>query len=121
MAYDKPEEYDKRYLRSEAEGYLHDLWHPHLISKIKELCSGRVILDAGCGSGEFTRHMREAKLTIGLDSSLPMLARGRKKLADRDALLIYGDGQRLPIRSGVVEAIFAIGSSPLCRYADISG
>ncbi len=116
MAYDKPEEYDKRYLKNKAERYLHDLWHPHLISKIKELCSERVILDVGCGSCEFTRHMREAKLTIGLDSSLPMLACGRKKLADQDTLLIYGDGQRLPIRSGVVEAIFAIGLIP---YVDM--
>ncbi|MCE5336651.1 MAG: methyltransferase domain-containing protein [Desulfobacteraceae bacterium] len=58
---------------------------------------GEHILDAGCGTGVFTRYLLEkgARVT-GLELSLPMLRRAGMKAAGRPFLTVRGDMLRLP-------------------------
>jgi len=114
--YNDPERYDKRYLLNETERYFHDRWHPFLISKIKELCKDKLVLDLGCGTCEFTQYMKDAKLVVGLDLSIYMLKYGLTKIKDQNFHLIHGDACKLPVKSEMVDLIFCIGLLP---YVDI--
>lgn len=73
----------------------------------------RRILDLGCGTGDLTiniaRLAPKGNEIIGLDYSLPMLERARKKatrasLGDRIGF-IHGDASRLPFPDGYFEAV----------------
>ena len=116
MEYNDPEGYDKRYLLNEAERYFHDRWHPFLISKIKELCKDKLVLDLGCGTCELTQSMKDAKLVVGLDFSIYMLKYGSKKVNHQNFHLIHGDACKLPVKSEICELICCIG---LLQYVDM--
>lgn len=70
---------------------------------------GRVVLDAGCGSGRYLRHAaaRGARRLIGVDLSAPMLARAGAELAPLPAqaglALLRGDLGALPVRDGAAD------------------
>ncbi len=57
------------------------------------------VLDAGCGTGVFTRDflLSGAQVT-GLELSLPMLLRARRKLEDYPFIGVQGDIRRLPFK-----------------------
>ena len=109
MTYDNPEAYDKRYLSNEADRYLHDRWHPFLISKIKGLCKSKNVFDLGCGTCEFTQHMKDAKLVVGLDASIHMLKYGARKVNCPNSILIHGDACKLPFKPKTADVTFCIG------------
>lgn len=117
MKYNDPEGYDKRYLLNEAERYFHDRWHPFLISKIKELCKDKLVLDLGCGTCEFTQYMKDAKLVIGCDFSIHMLKCGLKKVNHQKFHLVHMDACKLSIKSEISDLIFCIGLLP---YVDMN-
>ena len=61
------------------------------------------VLDLGCGTGFVTRQLR-GSLRVGLDPSPSMLRLAEPRL--EDALLVRGEGLRLPFRTGVFERVF---------------
>jgi ubiquinone/menaquinone biosynthesis C-methylase UbiE len=66
--------------------------------------SGERILDAGCGTGLFTREMlRLGADIVGLELSMPMLLRAGKKLAGQSFTLVHGDMLALPFSNGVFD------------------
>lgn len=76
------------------------------------------MLDAGCGSMAATAeaHAHGKNLVIGVDSSLPMLRRAQKRLADLDAknvILIHGTVEDLPFRSSAFESVLFMGMAHL--------
>jgi SAM-dependent methyltransferase len=73
---------------------------------------GDVVLDVGCGPGNFTREFARAVgdggLAVGIDASSTMLTRGVSELeATRLAnlALIRGDATQLPFQDGVFDAL----------------
>ena len=113
VKYNDPEGYDKRYLLNVTERYFHDCWHPYLASKIEQLSKGKTVLDLGCGTCEFTRHMKDARWVIGLDYSFSMIEYGSKKIEDQNNIqLIQGNACKIPVRSKSVDMIFCIGLLP---------
>lgn len=61
------------------------------------------ILSAGCGSGELEAHLAErGQNVVGLDLSLPMLRRARKRGLDA---LVQADSQALPFRAGSFDVV----------------
>jgi ubiquinone/menaquinone biosynthesis C-methylase UbiE len=75
----------------------------------------RIILDLACGPGLFTCPLaqRTSGWVIGLDLSLPMLHRARRKAAIegvRNILLVRGSAFRLPFRAGCFDTILCSGA-----------
>lgn len=76
------------------------------------LSAGHSVLDVACGPGNFTRSFARTVgpegLTVGLDASETMLARGASDL-ERGGLdnvsLIRGDASALPFRGGAFDAV----------------
>lgn len=74
---------------------------------------GGLVLDVGCGTGRALPFLREAVgpagRVLGLDLTDEMLAEatrlGRRSSAD----LVTADATRLPLPSGIVDAVFAAG------------
>lgn len=71
--------------------------------------SGEHILDAGCGTGIFTRDvlMRGCRIT-GIDLSEKMLAGAQRKLADQPFEPLAGDITRLPFTPGTFDRTFSM-------------
>ncbi|QGV76978.1 class I SAM-dependent methyltransferase [Streptomyces ficellus] len=84
---------------------------------------GDAVLDAGCGTGRALPHLRDAVgpggTIIGVDLTPAMLAAAVRAGRDVDGALLLADVGRLPIRDGVLDAVFGAGLvSHLSRPAE---
>lgn len=74
---------------------------------------GDVVLDAGCGTGRALPVLRQAVgangTVLGADLTPAMLERAAREGRDRAGLLLLADAARLPLRDGVVDAVFGAG------------
>ncbi|MDP2638652.1 MAG: methyltransferase domain-containing protein [Candidatus Azambacteria bacterium] len=80
--YIDPEAYDKRGESSLLERYVLDLWQPFLKKIIGDLSAGKVVIDLGCGTGEYTQSAIFAKKIYAVDISEPMLKVCSEKLGN---------------------------------------
>ena len=74
------EEYDRRAENSILENYVLGLWQPFLKEKIKNLSIGKIMVDFGCGTGEYAQAAVTAKKIYAVDVSESMLKICREKL-----------------------------------------
>lgn len=73
---------------------------------------GTRLLDLGCGAGRHLEAFRdEGYRPVGLDLSLPLLARSRRRTGDDRVGLVCGDMRRLPLREGSVEGVTSFFTS----------
>ncbi|WP_432053802.1 class I SAM-dependent methyltransferase [Streptomyces sp. bgisy022] len=74
---------------------------------------GDRVLDAGCGTGRALPPLRAAVgasgTVIGADLTPAMLHEAARAGRDRDAALLLTDAAALPLRAGVLDAVFAAG------------
>ncbi|GAA2424809.1 class I SAM-dependent methyltransferase [Streptomyces pulveraceus] len=74
---------------------------------------GDVVLDAGCGTGRALPALRAAVgpqgTVLGVDLTPAMLASAVRAGRDREGTLLLADVARLPLRSGVLDAVFGSG------------
>jgi len=80
--YTDAESYDRRGESSVLENYVLGLWQPFLKEKIKNLSIGKVMVDFGCGTGEYAQAAVAAKKIYAVDVSESMLEVCREKLKD---------------------------------------
>jgi SAM-dependent methyltransferase len=77
------------------------------------LLAGQSALDVGCGTGRALPALRAAVgprgRVVGTDLTPQMLRTARRRGHDRCATLVEADAQRLPVRSGTVDVLFAAG------------
>ena len=77
------------------------------------LREGDRVLDAGCGTGRALPPLRAAVGTsgvvVGADLTPAMLEAAVRAGRDRDGRLLLADVSALPVRSGVLDAVFAAG------------
>jgi len=78
--YINADEYDKRIESSVLENYVLRLWQPFLKKIIGALSAGKIIVDLGCGTGEYTQAAEDAKKIYAVDISGTMLKVCRAKL-----------------------------------------
>jgi len=74
---------------------------------VKLTPAGGRTLDLGCGTGDLLERLLRRKstaLAAGVDLSRGMLKVARSRLGPR-ALLVRGDGERLPFRDGTFDAV----------------
>lgn len=102
--------YDKREESSILEKYVLGLWQPFLKNKIMKLSTGRIVIDWGCGTGEFALAAKNAKKIYCIDISDIMLKRAKEKLKDFNQVeFVHGSGFNNKIPSGAGELILTIG------------
>lgn len=104
---DWPERYDAWF--TTPAGRLIFAYELELICDLLHPGENDCILDAGCGTGIFTREflMRGAKIT-GLDISLPMLARARQNLMGYPFTAIDGDMLQLPFADAAFDKAVSV-------------
>ncbi len=75
----------------------------------KEVLKGKLVLDAGCGSGRFSEiALKYGAKLVAVDYSSAVEA-ARKNLSDQNNLIIQGDLAALPILSETFDYIYCIG------------
>lgn len=90
-----PEKYDQWF--ETPIGKLIKMYETELILEMLGPSKGELILDAGCGTGVFTKDLISAGVkVVGLELSLPMLARAGEKFAGSPFLMTQGDMKTLP-------------------------
>ncbi|MCK8677708.1 class I SAM-dependent methyltransferase [Streptomyces lichenis] len=77
------------------------------------LRAGDAVLDAGCGTGRALAPLRAAVspagTVLGADLTPDMLAAAVRAGRDTEARLLLADVARLPLRDGVLDAVFGAG------------
>lgn len=110
LEYINAEAYDKRGEDSVLEKYVLDLWQPFLKNKISELSSGMVVIDWGCGTGEYALAAKMAKKIYCIDISDIMLNSAKEKLKNFNQVeFIHGSGFNNEIERSIGELILTIG------------
>jgi SAM-dependent methyltransferase len=80
-----------------------------LITRVTGWGAGWRVLDVGCGPGRHAAVVERAGVSyVGLDLSLPLLARARQVTT---APLVRADMRRLPVRAGSVQAVLSLFTS----------
>lgn len=70
---------------------------------------GEIILDAGCGTGIFTLDiLSSGSKVIGLDLSLPMLMRAKKKLKGYPFQMVLADILNLPFQESSFDKVVSV-------------
>ncbi len=78
--------------------------NPYLESHLHRLGQGGLVLDLGCGRGDWLSRMREDGLVaVGVEPEAP-----RATVARTHAPVAVADGQRLPLRDGSVDLVWCI-------------
>jgi ubiquinone/menaquinone biosynthesis C-methylase UbiE len=104
---DWPEKYDRWF--TTPIGSLVKRYESELILDLLNPISGETILDAGCGTGVFTRDILSVGTKIvGLDISFPMLRRAREKAGRYPFDPVVGDISTLPFREGCFDKVVSI-------------
>ncbi|MFE0135003.1 class I SAM-dependent methyltransferase [Streptomyces sp. NPDC059037] len=74
---------------------------------------GARVLDAGCGTGRALPALRDAVgpsgVVLGVDLTPAMLEAAVRAGRDRDGQLLLADVTRLPLRDGILDAVFGAG------------
>lgn len=105
-----PEEYDAWY--KTPLGALSDKLEKGLVFSLIEIKHGDAVLDAGCGTGNYTIEMaRRGADVIGIDSSEEMLAWARVKAqkTGTEATFHVADAMNLPFPDSSFDAVLSNG------------
>jgi ubiquinone/menaquinone biosynthesis C-methylase UbiE len=114
-----PERYEQWF--QTPTGRLVEEYEKELIFEMAQPGRGEKILDAGCGTGVFTRHFLIAGArVIGLDISLPMLRRAKEMLAPYPFQGIQGDMRNLPFPDNRFDKFISITAIEFIEDAKVA-
>ena len=104
---DWPEKYDQWF--ETPIGRLIKKYESDLVLEMLETEQGERILDAGCGTGVFTKDLVAAGAQIvGLELSLPMLLQAGRKLEDHFFYMVRGDMRKLPFADNAFDKTVSV-------------
>jgi ubiquinone/menaquinone biosynthesis C-methylase UbiE len=102
-----PEKYDQWF--TTPNGSLVRKYESELILDFLKTAPGEMVLDAGCGTGVFTREfISSGSQVIGLDISFPMLRRAREKSGGVRFHPIWGDISTMPFRDEAFDKVVSV-------------
>ena len=92
--------YDKRYSEEQEAKYKSAIENVQLMGKI---------LDVGCGSGLFFKHVANtAEIVVGVDSSRKLLLESQKHVRSLSSVqLVQADADHLPFSQEIFDVVFA--------------
>jgi len=103
-----PKDYETRHKKNQKERYLYDHWEPLFIAAIDKYSKNLVVLDLGCGPGNYAFLMSKlAKKVFAIDSSKRMIDYAKGKYPGID--LIFADATNTPLQSNSIDTIFSFG------------
>lgn len=109
-SYIDAEAYDHRGESSVLENYVLSLWQPFLRRKVAEISNDKIVIDWGCGTGEYAQAAKGAKKIYCVDISEVMLKRAKEKLKNLNQTeFIHDSGFKNEIAGGVADLILTIG------------
>jgi len=109
-----PEDYENRRSQNSKEEYLYQHWEPLISNVIVKYSKNCVVLDLGCGPGNYTNLMAKyAKKVVGIDSSKRMLSYAQKKYPKID--FIFADAGNTGLENNSIDTVFSFG---LFEFAD---
>lgn len=101
--------------RGHKNRYLAGLRDMALLESLRDVPTGDVLLDYGCGSGSGSATLlRAGWQVIGLDISTPLLQQARIRCAGARALFATTDGRTVPLADGAVAAVITYGVLIYC-------
>lgn len=110
LKYISAEFYDDRGESSVLEKYVLGLWRPFLKNKIRKFSVNKIVVDWGCGTGEYALAAEESKKIYCIDISDIMLTSAKEKLKSFDKVeFIHSSGFNSEIPDGAGELILTIG------------
>jgi SAM-dependent methyltransferase len=83
-----------------------------IVLEMLELSPGDAVLDVGCGTGNYTRHLAvaaDAGLVVGLDASKAMISTAARRGGGANLAYLRGDACVLPFRDGEFDAVCSVG------------
>ena len=102
-----PEKYDQWF--TTPIGSLVRKYESELILSFLKPAPGEIILDAGCGTGVFTRDIiSSGSKVVGLDISFPMLRRATEKFRGSPFSAVRGDISTLPFLAESFDKVVSI-------------
>lgn len=102
-----PEAYDRWF--TTPIGCLVRKYEAELILNLLSPKQGEIVLDAGCGTGIFTRDiLSSGSKVVGLDLSLPMLRRAELKLKEYPFRIVLADMLRLPFPEEFFDKVVSV-------------
>ena len=115
-----PERYDQWF--QTPIGKLIKTYETELIFEMLRPSKGELILDAGCGTGVFTKDfiIAGAKI-VGLELSFPMLTRAGEKLSGSPFLMTQGDMETLPFADHVFDKTVSVTAIEFIKDAGDAG
>lgn len=114
-----PEKYDQWFLT--PLGRLIEGYEAQLVFDLLEPRRGDFILDAGCGTGVFTKHILEKGATVlGLELSRPMLLQALLKSEARRFLPVQGDMRNLPFGDGSFDKAVSVTAIEFIENAEVA-
>ena len=104
-----PEKYDRWF--ETPLGKLVEQFERELIIQMLRPKRGECILDAGCGTGIFTRHLlAEGTFVVGLELSFPMLLKAGEKLDRNQFNMVQGDMLHLPFADNEFDKTISVSA-----------
>jgi len=100
--------YDKRGESSILEKYILGFWQPFLKNKIHELSTNKMVVDLGCGTGEYIQAATEALKIYAIDVSEAMLQVCRDKLNNLKQAEVINDSV-LAVNLPPLDLVITIG------------
>lgn len=97
------ENWEQMWALSKDKWFRHPAFQERIAAILKKWFAGRIVLDIGCGTGDYLRRLEGCCTTVGVDISLEALrlARGHR---------ILSSAENLPFQSGSVGGVFSIGT-----------
>lgn len=96
------ENWEQMWSLSKDKWFRHPRYQQTIAGILKQQLSGRIVLDVGCGTGDYLALLGGSCTPVGVDISLEALRLAR-------GLRVIGSGDALPFRTGSVGGVYGIG------------
>jgi len=92
------------------------LYRIYLVLGMVRIAEDDIVLDLGCGSGQYIERMCNARLVVGGDLSLDELRRAKQRVIRHNSVnLAQLDVRYLPFRKGVFTKVFIVEVLPMIQ------
>src|SRR3989344_7581649 len=103
-----PGDYEKRRGKNQIEEYQYEHWWPLIQASIAKYSTDAVVLDLGCGPGNYSFEMAKyAKEVFGVDSSKRMIDYAKSKYPRINFIL--SDATNIPLLNNSIDKLFSFG------------